>query len=622
LAKNQEQAQKPKADIHPALARSYWIRTITFALCALLVLDALPPGPFWIRALTVFFGFVYPTLFYQVAVRMKNTRAMGIGAFALDTLLWALAIVASHYALVILILSPLLTITKDVLMLGVRRAAVNLTMMVMVVLLGLQFVDVDLTGTFSMTQVILGWIIALIFMPYLAFLVNRTTRNFVAARHELQEKNQQVMEQARQQASIAKVAQLVNSTLDIDKVMETIKERLSRIFDFTQAAILFLDEEKQVLKLERISGDLPDGLVDTLQGLHVPLTEQNSAFTSTVVKRAPTYLPDVAREAGKAEAYTAKIYQYVPAKSLLAYPLFKDNEVFGVLVFVNTNDYFHLEQQDIDHIGRYVTYVVSALRNASDYQEIMAARAAADSANRAKSRFLANMSHELRTPMNAIIGFSQVLKDEVFGELNEKQAEYIEDINSAGQHLLSLINDILDLAKVEAGRLELSTSEFDLAACIDEAMVLMKDRAGANGLALNKEVKDGLGQVTADQRMIKQVLINLLTNAVKFTPEGGSVTLYAERLGTGFAISVSDTGVGIRQEDQGLIFEEFSQSNGDYADMQEGTGLGLALSKRMVELHGGCLAVESEPGEGSTFTFTLPRKAKVAGVEEGKQGDE
>ena len=160
MARNPAQVNKPKADIHPALARSYWIRTVTFALGALLVLDALPPGPFWIRALTVFFGFVYPTLFYQLAIRMKNTRAMGIGAFTLDTLLWSLAIVVSHYALVILILSPLLTITKDVLMLGLRRAAVNLAMMVMVVLLGLRFVDVDLTGTFSMTQVLLGWVIA------------------------------------------------------------------------------------------------------------------------------------------------------------------------------------------------------------------------------------------------------------------------------------------------------------------------------------------------------------------------------------------------------------------------------------------------------------------------------
>ena len=597
---------RPERKIHPALIRSQWLRTVSFFVFALLVLDTLPPGPKWISMLVVFFGFVYPMLFYQVAIRMKNTRAVGLGAFTVDTFLWSLAIVASHYSIVILLIAPLLSVTKDVLMLGLSRAGLNMAMMVMILLIGLNFVDTELTERFSITQVAMAWVFIFIFMTYITYQVNQTTRNFVAARNQLKEKNQQVMEQAQQLESISKVAQLVNSTLDIDEVLETIKERLSRVFSFTQTAILFLDKEKQELTLDRISGEVPIELMDALHGLPIPLTEKNSAFVLTVINAAPVYLADVGRDAGATEGNSAKIHRLVPAKSLLTFPLIKDDEIFGVLTFANTDNYFQLDQEDIDHIGQYVTYVVSALSNARNYQEIKAARSAADSANKAKSQFLANMSHELRTPMNAIIGFSEVLNDRIFGELNDKQAEYLVDIHAAGQHLLSLINDILDLSKIEAGRLELSLTEFDLPATFNDALVLMKERARTRGVALHKELDSGLGVITADERMVKQVLINLLTNAIKFTMEGGSVTVRGRASDKEVEISVSDTGIGIRMEDKEMIFEEFSQSGDDYTNKQEGTGLGLALSRRLVELLGGRLRVVSELGQGSTFTFTLP----------------
>ncbi len=556
--------------------------------------------------LVVFFGFVYPTLFYQFAIRMKNTRAMGLGAFTVDTFLWSLAIVASHYSIVMLLLAPLLTVTKDVLMLGLYRAGLNMALLVMILLTGLNFVDTELTERFSITQVAIAWVFVFIFMSYVTYLVNQTTRNFVTARKQLKEKNQQVLEQAQHLTSIAKVAQLVNSTLDIDQVLETIKERLSRVFNFTQIAILFLDKEKQELTLDRISGEVPIELMDALHGLPIPLTEKNSVFALTVINAAPIYMPDVGIDGGVTEGNSAKIYRLVPAKSLLTFPLIKDDEVFGVLSFANTDHYFQLDQEDIDQIGQYVTYVVSALSNARNYQEIKAARSAADSANKAKSQFLANMSHELRTPMNAIIGFSEVLNDRIFGELNDKQAEYLKDIHAAGQHLLSLINDILDLSKIEAGRLELSLIEFYLPATINDALALMKERASTRGVILHNELDNGLGVITADERMVKQIMINLLTNAIKFTMEGGSVTVRGHSSDEEIEISVTDTGIGIRLEDQEMIFEEFSQSGDDYTDKQEGTGLGLALSRRLVELLGGHLRVVSELGQGSTFTFTLP----------------
>jgi signal transduction histidine kinase len=226
-------------------------------------------------------------------------------------------------------------------------------------------------------------------------------------------------------------------------------------------------------------------------------------------------------------------------------------------------------------------------------------------ASRHKSEFLANMSHELRTPLNAIIGFSEVLQDQFFGDLNDKQAEYVADIHSSGRHLLALINDILDLSKIEAGRMELQVGDFALSEVLHNSTALSRERANRLGVSLALEVEPSIGVITADERMLKQVLFNLLTNALKFTARGGHVNVTARGNGDGVVVSVRDDGVGIAEADQARIFEEFQQVG--TSNWQEGTGLGLALSRRLVELHGGLLRVESESGKGSTFTFNLPR---------------
>jgi signal transduction histidine kinase len=228
-------------------------------------------------------------------------------------------------------------------------------------------------------------------------------------------------------------------------------------------------------------------------------------------------------------------------------------------------------------------------------------------ANRHKSEFLANMSHELRTPLNAVIGFSEVLLARMFGELNPKQAEYVADIHDSGRHLLSLINDILDLSKVEAGRMELELSRFDLPAAVDNAVTLVRERARSHGIALRAHLDDGVGEVVADERKVKQVLVNLLSNAVKFTPPGGTVEVRADATEAGVEITVSDTGVGIDPADRETIFEAFRRAGSNGVRGVEGTGLGLSLAKRMVELHGGHIRVSSEVGKGSAFTFDLPR---------------
>jgi signal transduction histidine kinase len=233
-----------------------------------------------------------------------------------------------------------------------------------------------------------------------------------------------------------------------------------------------------------------------------------------------------------------------------------------------------------------------------------------EAANQHKSDFLANMSHELRTPLNAVIGFSDALKEEYFGPLNDKQKEYVQDISGSGQHLLSLINDILDLSKIEAGKMELELSRFDLTAAIDTAMVLVRERALRHGISLRADLAADLGEMWGDERKIKQVLINLLTNAVKFSHLNGGVIVTARRDINAMTISIADTGVGIAAEDQADIFAEFYQvkhgAGAASSAKQEGTGLGLSLAQRFVQLHGGKIWVESTLGEGAKFTFYLP----------------
>jgi signal transduction histidine kinase len=260
----------------------------------------------------------------------------------------------------------------------------------------------------------------------------------------------------------------------------------------------------------------------------------------------------------------------------------------------------------------------------------------AEAASKAKSEFLANMSHELRTPLNSIIGFSEVIKDGMAGSVTDDQKEYLKDIWESGKHLLRLINDVLDLSKVEAGKMEIELSEFNLKELIDGSLVMFKEKAMKHNVKVKAEVKEGIGNIIADERKIKQVLFNLLSNALKFTPDGGFVRVTARKVSSsGFEvsskdekkisdlnselatqnsqlhenlieISVEDTGIGISQEDQKRLFQPFRQLESVLTKQYEGTGLGLKLCKDFVELHGGKIWAESELGKGSRFVFVIP----------------
>ncbi len=217
------------------------------------------------------------------------------------------------------------------------------------------------------------------------------------------------------------------------------------------------------------------------------------------------------------------------------------------------------------------------------------------------------MSHELRTPLNAVIGFSEVLLEKMFGEINARQEEYLQDILSSGRHLLSLINDILDLAKIEAGKMMLEPGVFDLKELLGNSLVMVREKALSHGVVLALDIADNVGLVFADERKVKQIVFNLLSNAVKFTQNPGQVGIRAVVTEGIIQVSVWDTGIGVAPEDQERIFDEFQQVGGNgLAGKVEGTGLGLTLVKKFIEMHGGEIWVDSLPGRGSTFTFTLP----------------
>jgi signal transduction histidine kinase len=327
------------------------------------------------------------------------------------------------------------------------------------------------------------------------------------------------------------------------------------------------------------------------------------------VERRTVHVEDVAKLIDSRYPDSREAQTRLGFRTVLAVPMVREGASVGIIAVLR-KEVQPFSNAEVRLVETFADQAVIAIQNARLFQEIEDKSRQLEVANHHKSEFLANMSHELRTPLNAIIGFSEVLTERMFGEVNDKQMEYLKDIHSSGQHLLTLINDVLDLSKIEAGRMELDLSCFDLGLLMDNALTLVRERAQRNGLSMSLEVGERLNEWVADARKVKQVVVNLLSNAVKFTPSGGRVRLSARRVenaGKPMAeVSVADTGVGIAPEDQALVFDEFRQAGGDYLRKAEGTGLGLSLAKRFVELHGGTLGVDSRLGEGATFTFTLP----------------
>jgi signal transduction histidine kinase len=417
---------------------------------------------------------------------------------------------------------------------------------------------------------------------------------------ELEARNSDLTETLEQQTATAEILRVISSSqTDVQPVFETIAENSLRLCDATFSTVFRFDGE--LVHLAALRNVSPEGAAAIRAAFPMPLG-QAGASPRAILTRRIVHIPDVREDA---EYVLQGLAETADFRSILAVPMLRDGYPIGTITVAGPRAVPFPEKQ-VELLKTFADQAVIAVENTRLFNEIQDKTHQLEVANRHKSEFLANMSHELRTPLNAVIGFSEVLLERMFGEVNPKQEEYLNDILSSGKHLLSLINDILDLSKIEAGRMELESQPFDLPAALDNALTLIRERAARHGLRLEVTVDPGLGEVKGEERKVKQVLLNLLSNAVKFTPEGGKISLSAS-LNDGMAeISVTDTGVGIAPEDQEAIFEEFRQVGSDYARKREGTGLGLALARRLVALHGGKLWVESEPGKGSTFTFTLP----------------
>jgi two-component system, NtrC family, sensor kinase len=399
--------------------------------------------------------------------------------------------------------------------------------------------------------------------------------------------------------ALGEVGQAINSTLDLQAVLSTIVARATQLSG-TDAGVIYEYDAPRKVFLPRATEHLEAEIVETM--LATPVRKGEGATGRLAEVQEPVQVPDILTAPAESRVRDALVR--AGYRALLAVPLVREEHLLGGLTVIRkTTGAFAPEV--IELLRTFATQSALAIQNARLFLEIEEKSRELEAASHHKSEFLANMSHELRTPLNAVIGFSEVLRDRMFGDVNEKQEEYLNDINASGQHLLSLINDILDLSKIEAGRMELELTDFHVPAALDNALTLVRERAGRRGITVQAAIEGRIEYLRADERKIKQVLLNLLSNAIKFTPEGGRIDVRAA-VGDGMVeVSVIDTGVGIAPEDQEAIFEEFRQVG--TADKKiEGTGLGLALSRKFVELHGGRIWVESQVGVGSTFTFTIP----------------
>ena len=421
-------------------------------------------------------------------------------------------------------------------------------------------------------------------------------------------------EALEQQTATAEVLQVISSSVaDTGPVFEKILISCKRLFDSSEQGVLLVADDG-VLSLGAHHGATRPRLESLFSG-----TQANAEFARAIRSRQVMHYPDVLSGPGVPEGVRAVAQRLGigPYSQAFAPMVWEDRSVGALYVIRQPATGFG--DKELGLLKTFADQAVIAIQNARLFAELQDKTRQLEAANRHKSEFLANMSHELRTPLNAIIGFSEVLVEQMFGDVNDKQMEYLQDIHSSGHHLLALINDVLDLSKIEAGKMELDLSCFDLGLLLEHSTTLVRERAQRHGLTLTLEVGEGLGEWVADARKVKQAVVNLLSNAVKFTPNGGRVTVRARLLagldgpaGPRAEVAVSDTSVGIAAQDQALVFEEFRQAGGDVLRKSEGTGLGLALVKRFVELHGGQVRLDSTVGAGSIFTFTLPQHELAA----------
>jgi signal transduction histidine kinase/ActR/RegA family two-component response regulator len=415
----------------------------------------------------------------------------------------------------------------------------------------------------------------------------------------LRRRSAQLARKVEQLEALAEVGTAVSSSLDADEVLTTIVTHAVELSGTDGGSLMEYDEDTHLFGVRTAYGTSP-AVIDALRATRIHVDE--TFVGRAALSRKAIQLPNLALT--ELDPHLQVLYDG-GWRSLVAIPLVRQDHVVGALV-VRRKMAGAFSDETCEMLSAFATQSAVALTNARLYQQLERQSVELAVASAHKSEFLASMSHELRTPLNAVIGFSEVLLERMFGELNERQEDYLQDILGSGRHLLALLNDILDLSKVEAGQMHLDLTTFPARDALQSAMSLVRERSVQHSITTHVDIAPDLGSITADELRFRQVLLNLLSNAVKFTPDGGRVNVAASREATDLVVTVSDTGVGILPEDQERIFDSFQQG-GRSASKVEGTGLGLTLTKRIVELHGGRLWLTSTPGVGSTFGFSIPQ---------------
>ena len=401
--------------------------------------------------------------------------------------------------------------------------------------------------------------------------------------------------------ALSAVGKVVGSSLDVEQVLSTIVSHAVELSETDGGSLMEYDQTTRLFRVRAAYGT-SEATLDRLRRARIHADETwvgqcASATSSFQIEDLETVDRDAHLEILHADGW----------RSLVAVPLRSADRVVGAFV-VRRRQPGVFDDEVCDLLSAFASQSAVALTNARLYQELARQSLELTIASQHKSEFLASMSHELRTPLNAVIGFSEVLLERMFGDLNERQEDYLRDIRDAGRHLLALLNDVLDLSKVEAGQMELELTTFDAAAAFHYALSLVRERAAQHRIGLALDLSADLEVVRADELRFRQVLLNLLSNAVKFTDDGGSVAVSAWLEGSDLFVTVTDTGVGIPHVDQERIFDSFQQG-GRFVASTEGTGLGLTVTKRIVQLHGGRIWVTSAPGVGSSFGFSIPGQA-------------
>jgi signal transduction histidine kinase len=415
---------------------------------------------------------------------------------------------------------------------------------------------------------------------------------------DVQKRTEELSESLQQQTATADVLKVISrSTFDLKSVLQTLVESAAKLCDADKATIT--RQVNGVFYRAEAYGFSPE-FVAMMQAQPIEIG-RGTITGRALLDRSIVHVPDIDADPEYTWAEAKRVGHF---RTILGVPMLREGDPIGVLTLTRAEVRPFTEKQ-IELVSTFADQAAIAIENVRLFDEIQDKSRQLEEASKHKSQFLANMSHELRTPLNAILGYTELIMDNIYGDTPDKMREVLDRIQRNGKHLLGLINDVLDLSKIEAGQLTLALTDYSIKDVVHSVYSAVEPLAVNKNLAFKIEVPPNLPPGHGDERRLTQVLLNLVGNAIKFT-DRGEVAILAVSSNGSFTVAVRDTGPGIGAADQDKIFEEFRQADDSLTRKKGGTGLGLSISKRIIEMHGGKLWVDSEPGHGSTFSFTVP----------------